>query len=91
MDISFIVLIVSFESFVHVSKTGVCRCYINYDILMLNKYKWRITLKCNTSFNKGQQGNSILHRWQLEIIVASCCIDYHWKAYGIMRITVGIV
>ena len=27
-------------------------------------------------------------RWQLEIIVASCCMGYHWKASKILRITV---
>ena len=27
-------------------------------------------------------------RWQLEIIVALCCMSYHWKAYEALRITV---
>ena len=27
-------------------------------------------------------------QWQLEIIVASCCMTYHWKAYEILRISV---
>ena len=30
-------------------------------------------------------------RWQLEIIVASCCMSYHWKAYLSLRITVKTV
>ena len=27
-------------------------------------------------------------RWQLEIIGPSCCMSFHWKAYGILQITV---
>ena len=30
-------------------------------------------------------------QWQLEIIFASCCMSYHWKAYGILRITMKTV
>ena len=35
-------------------------------------------------------GASAIHylRLQLGIIVASCCMSYHWKAYAILRITV---
>ena len=29
-------------------------------------------------------------RWQLEVIIASCGMSYHWKVFDILRITVKI-
>ena len=65
-----------------VSCTGFISNYNSCDIWHTLYLQWYV---CNGLFAMNYL------RWQLDIIVASCCMSYHWKAYEIWRITMKTI